>query len=927
MRESSKRLAIRKLSLVFNSWSEEWAFQKAYYETFPTLVKAFLTTVGIGIAIAFQWIIEYPLPSWWYVIVSFVSLLALMVDVLTSVFVKRFVKRGSPHAWIFLPSGLFIVALLVSILFADALYTSAGGPSLYAWITFWLVINGRLTFVPSFIIHLIFLIPYFILTVFKHPSSVPPLLVTLIALIGNGTFGQWTSELIERRQWITKKLIRKEDEILQARCKRAQDLLDNVLPQSVVERLSTQQQAAVIADEFSSTTVLFCRVFPRVNASTKKSESMASLKSTSTTSLDQYSTVFSLQEVTETHQLFSKFDELCKRHNAEKIKSFRTSYMAVVGVPNPVAGHASAMANLALDMKEELMKEGYEFKIGINSGPLVAGVIGKTKFLYDTFGSTVNFAARCQQTCPMNFIQISSTTKDLIDATHQTILRGTAFIKGVGEAVTFFLESQRVDVPGLVETSYDKTLGNANSSKVVLDKSDSTTEMHKWSKQLKEAETLNPARYEEAEVDWKTGIKDDELEGAYIKQRVAKLLTRYRIAAVSWFIFHLLVSYAVPFMGVQPFSHFPTQNLLPSLGMVILLMSTSVFQVYVIVISFVKPSLLTFVPAVLPIYLGALSIIAWYVVPLQTAIYYLFVMTPIIMSFYFPASSVFTIISSALTTILCFSTPDGWDMHIYTTLPECVVLPIYDLYRGVIDRTEFLLNKALETKKNLSAIQANVFQTIVKETVPTWVYQMIERGDNINNAEVMARTFENCTVVTADIVGFTELSRSIGAFKLIQVLNALYSRFDEVCERLQLFKVGTVGDAYVFVSGLDSMANKKEATTSTASTSEQSAAIAVEACQQMKKEIESVGDLLGVPLQMRFGASTGEVICGVIGTHKPNWDVFGGAVAESEQLEEKGKPGMLLASSSTASLLHNMKPALSETALSLKSQTVTYYQL
>jgi class 3 adenylate cyclase len=101
-------------------------------------------------------------------------------------------------------------------------------------------------------------------------------------------------------------------------------------------------------------------------------------------------------------QLFGHFDELAERYDLEKIKTIGDCYMAAAGIPSPRPDHAQALALVALDMLEAVREQGamgklgFELRIGINSGPVVAGVIGRKRFLYDLWGDAVNIASRMQ---------------------------------------------------------------------------------------------------------------------------------------------------------------------------------------------------------------------------------------------------------------------------------------------------------------------------------------------------------------------------------------------------------------------------------------------------------------------------------------------------------------------------------------------------
>jgi guanylate cyclase len=206
----------------------------------------------------------------------------------------------------------------------------------------------------------------------------------------------------------------------------ANRLLLNVLPAKIAPMLKESDET--IAEHYESASVLFADIVGSTPLFTH---------------LDPTEAVDWLNEV------FSRFDALVERHGLEKIGTIGDSYMAAAGVPEPREDHASAIAALALDMVDELQltreRNGkrLEFRIGINSGPLVAGVIGKQKFHYDVWGDTVNTASRMESHGEPGRVQVSKATYDLLGADFVCEPRGPIDVKGKGSMETWFLVSRR----------------------------------------------------------------------------------------------------------------------------------------------------------------------------------------------------------------------------------------------------------------------------------------------------------------------------------------------------------------------------------------------------------------------------------------------------------------------------------------------------
>jgi guanylate cyclase len=203
---------------------------------------------------------------------------------------------------------------------------------------------------------------------------------------------------------------------------RSETLLLNVLPAPVAERL--KRSDGVIADGFEGVTVLFADIagFNPLSASMTPNE-----------------------VVTLLNGLFTAFDQLVERCGLEKIKTIGDAYMVAAGVPIPRADHAEAAADLALAMKAEVARlrdeidAPIDIRIGIDSGPAVAGVIGKRKFIYDLWGDTVNTASRMESHGLVGEIHLTERTGSLLRKTHRLHDRGAIDVKGKGQMHTYIL--------------------------------------------------------------------------------------------------------------------------------------------------------------------------------------------------------------------------------------------------------------------------------------------------------------------------------------------------------------------------------------------------------------------------------------------------------------------------------------------------------
>jgi adenylate cyclase len=203
---------------------------------------------------------------------------------------------------------------------------------------------------------------------------------------------------------------------------RAEGLLLNILPGSIAERLKASP--TTIADQFTEASLLYADVVDFTPRSRDLSPA---------------------EVVGMLDRLFSHFDELAERYDLEKIKTIGDAYMVAAGVPIPRPDHAAALANLAIDMTEAVSPGGavgdlgLQVRIGINSGPVVAGVIGRKRFLYDLWGDAVNTASRMESAGMPERIQITEATHELLKNEFVCERRGMVEVKGKGEMETWYL--------------------------------------------------------------------------------------------------------------------------------------------------------------------------------------------------------------------------------------------------------------------------------------------------------------------------------------------------------------------------------------------------------------------------------------------------------------------------------------------------------
>ncbi len=207
---------------------------------------------------------------------------------------------------------------------------------------------------------------------------------------------------------------------------RNEALLLSILPRAVVDRIN--DGAGMVADHIPEATILFADIvnFTPFSGTLPPSDVVGVL-----------------------NRIFSAFDRLVEQFGAEKIKTIGDGYMVAVGLPEPREDHVEVAARLALamldslaDIREEIGAP-IQLRIGLHTGPAVAGVIGERKFAYDIWGTTVNIASRMESHGVPDRVHVSKIVADRLAGEFKIVPRGTVEVKGAGLMETFFLEEKK----------------------------------------------------------------------------------------------------------------------------------------------------------------------------------------------------------------------------------------------------------------------------------------------------------------------------------------------------------------------------------------------------------------------------------------------------------------------------------------------------
>jgi class 3 adenylate cyclase len=226
--------------------------------------------------------------------------------------------------------------------------------------------------------------------------------------------------------------------LLQDEQERSERLLLNILPGPIAERLKYEKQT--IADGFADVTVMFVDI---VNF-TKVAEGLTPQQ------------VFAML-----NRIFSSFDELAEQYCTEKIKTIGDAYMVAGGLNNDQNNYSKAIADLALAMRDLLHRDfsvndmHLEVRIGIGTGPVVAGVVGKKKFIYDLWGDTVNLASRITSEGMPGMIQVDEATHRRLAAYFEFYEPQVVYLKGKGNTTVYRLIGPRQSAPIMPNLTQD----------------------------------------------------------------------------------------------------------------------------------------------------------------------------------------------------------------------------------------------------------------------------------------------------------------------------------------------------------------------------------------------------------------------------------------------------------------------------------------
>jgi class 3 adenylate cyclase len=338
--------------------------------------------------------------------------------------------KAFERIWEWVISGIVIATILVWVYYSSQVLTI---PADYGYVGLILITAFTYTLVRLRFVLVLLIMAIGIAAYLPYALSAEYIVAVrkVLASLYLVTFGMLGGVAAYRLERFTRLLFLRERELDRER-ERSDGLLLNVLPQAIVDRLKVQQDGARIADALDEVSVVFA-------------DAVGSTEQAARCSAEEFADTLD--------QLFRRFDDITERYGLEKVKTVGDAYMAVAGAPVPLRDHVAAAADMALDMLAEAGEVRWPsgdrmvIRVGMATGPAVAGVIGQRKFAYDLWGDTVNLASRLEANGEPGRALVSESVAERLADRYEFGPPRMIDLKGKGPTPARFLLARRSELP------------------------------------------------------------------------------------------------------------------------------------------------------------------------------------------------------------------------------------------------------------------------------------------------------------------------------------------------------------------------------------------------------------------------------------------------------------------------------------------------
>ena len=623
-----------------------------------------------------------------------------------------------------------------------------------------------------------------------------------------------------------------------------QSVLEILLPEFVIARVKAGVR--YIAEDRGKVTVIFCDIcdFEQLSSDYSPKEFCSLLDS-----------------------IFTLFDQLCEDFGVTKIETVGKTYMACCGL-NKISESDQPPARLACDLALAILREceniqlkkGFlQVKIGINTGPVTAGVVGFHKPQFSLVGDTVNTASRmCSTLSKKNSIQISMETyENLTNYSGLSFESNKIEAKGKGEMETFIVtRSKELKVfPLRMRTSLMSPQKQTNWRESVMSREDTELIPSIWN--LKTRSTQRQRDYLMKKIESKsTGIKSFLLLtfGNYL---ILFICDSTRPLSNLFIIFELVTKVTV---------------------------FISAWILFVLHSRFYKK--LGFYYLTFSIYLIAFTSSILSIHSKDRNVFIVEVCTIILLINH--AQNIQMICSIFLNLVLISLYMLSSYLILSLTIQEALLLIFFSLINlFAINRIESNFQKSFNLKVR-SDKEIRVTENLLVQMMPAHVVYQLSEGSSVTD-----QLFD-VTILYADIVGFTAWSSGKSPIEVVQMLSNLFTEFDKKCVDLGVYKVHTIGDCYVVLGYLTGKRDPDGECLNV-----------LIMAQNMIRIIQEENEAYHMQLAMRIGIHTGSLIAGVIGNNVVRYDIWGKDVLVANKMESCGQSGRINVSEVTKKFLEN----------------------
>jgi phospholipid-transporting ATPase len=680
--------------------------------------------------------------------------------------------------------------------------------------------------------------------------------------------------------------------ISHAEIEKTQSILKIMLPEFVRNRV--KEGVRYIAESQGDVTILFCDICE----------------------FDNICKEYHHYELTSfLDKLFSSFDQFCNMTGTTKIETVGKTYMACAGLRDSDKeisihlkneNHARRAVELAFAMIQEVshiqLKNGsyLKVKIGLNSGPVSAGVVGYHKPQFSLVGDTVNTASRmCSTLDSYNSIQISSSTYNHLKRYRDyEFAPRNIYAKGKGDIVAYIVtdttsstnEDSAINLPG--KSSFGSKF-SYGSDRSILDsapkknepiKSFPMSKMKSWKSNVLKVADPDLISYTPSirVFDKSPNSQEQKFRIERLEKKSYPVMVSLIVGVTTYGILLLISALQYAFTSTYLNCSVVIVRAFVFVGYIILTIAFKKIFVYKIYSFFIKFLIL------IGLTITMLNLVYS---NLEADFIGLEIMYILILSFHVTHSK----IVRTLILILVLIIPWTILAVIYS---NDLILHITDVLLvaglGFINlKTIYSQEKSERKKFNLNILAKKEIKTsgaLLSQMMPPHVLKNLEKGKAFTDRLI------NVTMIFADIVGFTDWSSHKTPNEVVEMLYNLFTKFDKLCVELDVYKVHTIGDCYVVMGD----------------TGRQRRNFALESLNVLKMAyrmidiIKEENEIHNSTLNMRIGMHTGEIIAGVIGTNIVRYDVWGPDVLIANKMESNGEPGRIKVSKDTKKMLESI---------------------